>query len=105
MTALAILICIFNVSLLVLIAGCAWYLSKIMKFQKDSWVSFANLHAEMSDVNKQIKEIHAFLKLTFNKKFADKVEDMIHIKENIPATVRVLCDDNKWHDLPEDKGF
>jgi hypothetical protein len=105
MTALAILICIFNVSLLVLIAGCAWYLSKIMRFQKDSWISFTNLHAELSDMNKQIKEVQAFLKLTFNKKFADKVEDMMHIKENIPSTVRVLCDDNKWHDLPEDKGF
>lgn len=105
MTALAILICIFNVSLLVLLAGCAWYLSKIMRFQKDSWISFTNLHAELSDMNKQIKEVQAFLKLTFNKKFADKVEDMIHIKENILSTVKVLCDDGKYHELPEDRGF
>jgi hypothetical protein len=88
-----------------MLAGCAWYLSKLVKHQKDAWVSFTNLQAEMSDANKRSAEILAFLKLTFNKDFAKKVEDVIRIKENTPPTVKILCDDGKWHDLPEDRGF
>ncbi len=105
MTVIAVLMLIFNVSLVILIAGCAWYLSKLVKYQKDAWIVSANLDAELSDANKKADEILAFLKLTFNKDFAKKVEDVIHIRENIPATVKVLCDDGKYHDLPEDRGF
>ncbi len=98
MIVAAILICIFS-------AASAWFLYKLVRYQKDAWIVSSNLHAELSDANKKAEEIMAFLKLTFNKDFAKKVEDVIHIKEGMPPTVKVLCDDGKYHDLPEDRGF
>lgn len=119
MTLIVILTAIFNVSLLVLIAGAAWFLQKMIThlgamakeqaitndYLKDLWMYYNTAAKEQADTNTKLDELTAFMKLTFNKDFAKKVEDVLRIKEDIPKTVMTLCDDGKYHDLPIDRDF
>ena len=105
MTLILILTAIFNVSVIILLAGIAWYLSRMTNYLKDVWVYFNLASKEQADTNLKLDEMLAFLKITFNKNFAEKLEDVIRAKEGLPPTVKVLCDDGKEHELPEDIGF
>ena len=105
MTLILILTVIFNISLIVLLAGIAWYACKSANYLKDVWVYFNLASKEQADTNLKLDELLAFLKITFNKNFAEKLEDVIRAKEGLPPTVKVLCDDGKEHELPEDIGF
>lgn len=119
MTLVLILTAIFNISLLVLLFGIAWCGNKsvkitneILKEQRAAttslsnlWIYYSNAEKEQIDTNKKLDEVYAFLKLTFNKDFAKKIEDVMRIKENVPNTVKVRCDDGEEHELAVDDGF
>ena len=119
MILIVILTAIFNVCLLVLLGGAVWflhklnlYLSALAKEQadtnaqlKDLWMYYETAGKEQADTNKKLDELIVLFRGTFSKEFKDKFEDFVKIKENIPQTVKVLCDDGKYHDLPIDRDF
>ncbi len=112
---LTLLIIIFDILAAVAIVGVFKIFQYVVALAKDQavtngylkelWMYYNDAAKEQADTNAKLDEMSAFLKLTFSKDFAKKVEDVIHIKENIPETVKVLCDDGKMHDLPVDVGW
>lgn len=100
-------------------AGAVWYLRKISEYTfklcgeqavtngylKDLWLYYENAAKEQVDTNKKLDELVALFRTTFTEKYAAKLDDVINIKKNMPETVKVLCDDGKYHDLPVDEGF
>ena len=105
MNLIMILSVIINVSVIALLAGIAYFLYKILAVLKDHWIFYDNMRGEYEETNKKMDDVLSFLKLTFNKDFAKKVEDVINIKENIPQTVRRMCDDGEYHEVPIDHGW
>lgn len=105
MTLIMLLTAIFNVSVLVLLAGIAWYASKTAAYMKDVWIYFNLAAKEQGDANKRLDEIAAFLRLLFKKGHAEEIKDILRAKENAPRTVKVLCDDGEERELPMDEGF
>ncbi len=98
-------IMMLSVFISIALSVAVFLLYKILCISKDNWIFYDTMRGEYEDTNRKLDEMLAFMKLTFNKDFAKKVEDVIRIKENIPTTVKIRCDDGLEHELPVDHGF
>lgn len=87
---------------LLLIAYCEF---KRYALNRDSWIFYDNIFDELRTTNKKSDEVLAFLKLTFNRNFAQKIEDVMRIKSGAPQTIRRVCADGEEHEVPIDAGF
>jgi hypothetical protein len=105
MTLIVVLNLFIEVVPIVLLAGIAWYAHKLVELKKKEWISNEYMRGEAESLNRKLVEIHDFLKLTFNKDFAAKVEDIIKIKESTPATTKRMCDDGQYHEVAIDHGW
>jgi hypothetical protein len=105
MSLIVILNAFISISIISLLAGIAWFLHKILKLNEQEWVVSQLIRGALEDNNAKMAEMVSFFKVTFNKDFAAKIEDIVRIKENAPATVRRLCDDGEYHEVPIDKGW
>ena len=103
MTPIITLIVSFSIAVLLGVA--VYYLRKNYIASCDAWIFYDNLRGEAEDMNKKLTELNAFMKLTFNKKFAERVEDIIKIKNGTPATTEIIGMDGKPYVVPVDQGY
>ena len=106
MTVLEVLIIIFkiifDISWLVLLAVIAVY---SVKSYNSRWLDSETAAIASKETNEKLDEILAFMKTTFNKEFASKVEDLIRMDHGRPSTMRKICDDGEVHEVPIDLGW
>ena len=106
MTVLEVLIIIFkiifDISWLVLLAVIAVY---SVKSYKSRWLDSETAAIASKETNEKLDAILAFMKTTFNKEFAAKVEDLIRMENPKGQTMRRLCDDGETHEVPIDPGW
>jgi len=96
---------IISFSIAVLLGAAVYYLRKNYIASCDAWVFYDNLRGEAEETNKKLDELIAFFKLTFNKEFAQRVEDIIKIKNGTPATTEIIGMDGKPYVVPVDIGW
>jgi hypothetical protein len=83
----------------------AYFAYKIYKSISKTWVLGELIKEEVDKSNRNWETLFAQWKLTFDREFAKRMEDIIKGKyESIP-TVKMVCDDGVERELPIEQGW
>lgn len=69
------------------------------------WVIAANITGALKDLQESIDLYRKDFKLTFDDKFARRVEEIVGLGVPVHKTMQVIADDGKPHILPIDEGY
>ena len=98
---IAIGIYIISILLVVII----WLLWKLLHEMQKTWVMFANVTEAIDKLTNSIDLYRKDFKLTFDDKFAKRVEEIVGLGVPPSKTMRAKCMDGKEHILPIDEGY